>query len=127
MTVFLLVLVVLAITDEKRESKVNCRSWTTLQTWDIGVKYTLSEWLQLDPSLAVGLTVAVCHLFAIPYTGCGLNPARSLGPAVASLTFDDDHFVYWAGPIVGAVLAASVYHIMYFRSVVPFPKTFDHL
>ena len=73
--------------------------------------------MQLDPSLAVGLTVAVCHLFAIPYTGCGLNPARTLGPAVASLTFDDDHFVYWAGPIVGAVLAASVYHIMYFRSV----------
>ena len=76
-----------------------------------------SEWLKLDPSLAVGLTVAVCPLFAIPYTGCGLNPARSLGPAVASLTFDDDHFVYWAGPIVGAVLAASVYHIMYFRWV----------
>ena len=61
--------------------------------------------------------MAVCHLFAIPYTGCGLNPARSLGPAVASLSFDGDHFVYWAGPIVGAVLAASVYHIMYFRSV----------
>ena len=73
--------------------------------------------MKLDPSLAVGFTVAVCHLFAIPYTGCGLNPARSLGPAVASLTFDDDHFVYWAGPIVGAVLAASVYHIMYFRWV----------
>ena len=51
----------------------------------------------------------------------------ALGKGLASLTFDDDHFVYWAGPIVGAVLAASVYHIMYFRSVVPFPKTFDHL
>ena len=70
--------------------------------------------------------MAVCHLFAIPYTGCGLNPARSLGPAVASLSFDGDHFVYWAGPIVGAVLAASVYHIMYFRSVRNSRK-FDHL
>ncbi len=68
---------------------------------------------QLDASLAVGLTVAVCHLFAIPYTGCGVNPARSLGPAVANrLTFGDDHFVYWVGPLAGAALAAFIYEVL---------------
>jgi len=90
LTVFMLVIVVLAITDCKRESK-------------------------LDPSLAVGLTVTLCHLFAIPYTGCGLNPARSLGPAVAAGSFDGDHYVYWVGPMAGALLAPAVYHIVYFR------------
>ena len=66
----------------------------------------------------MGLTVTLCHLFAIPYTGCGLNPARTLGPALASGTIDDGyHYVYWVGPMAGAVLAALVYHIVYFRQV----------
>ena len=73
--------------------------------------------LQLDPSLAVGLTVTLCHLFAIPYTGCGLNPARTLGPAIASGTIDGEHYVYWIGPMAGAVLAAGVYHFVNLRQV----------
>jgi hypothetical protein len=57
--------------------------------------------------------VTVCHLFAIPYTGSGLNPARSFAPAVAMLKFDGDHFVYWTGPLIGAALAAFVYEILF--------------
>ncbi len=51
---------------------------------------------------------------AIPYTGCGLNPARSLGPAVVA-NFWDHHWVYWAGPMSGALLAAFLNKVRYYQ------------
>uniref|UniRef100_A0A3B3Z625 Uncharacterized protein n=1 Tax=Poecilia mexicana TaxID=48701 RepID=A0A3B3Z625_9TELE len=53
--------------------------------------------------LLVGLTVSLGHLVGV--TGCGMNPARSFGPAAVTLDFRN-HWVFWAGPIVGACVAA---------------------
>uniref|UniRef100_A0A3Q2FDA0 Aquaporin-1-like n=1 Tax=Cyprinodon variegatus TaxID=28743 RepID=A0A3Q2FDA0_CYPVA len=55
--------------------------------------------------LLVGLTVSLGHLVAVGATGCGMNPARSFGPAAVTLNFKD-HWVFWAGPILGACVAA---------------------
>jgi MIP family channel proteins len=64
--------------------------------------------------LAIGLTLAAC-IFAIgPFTGGSLNPARSLGPAVASGVFEGQA-VYWIGPVVGAVAAALLYDTLFIR------------
>ena len=41
-----------------------------------------------------------------------MNPARAFGPALLSGNWDD-HLVYWIGPIVGAVVAALVYHYVF--------------
>jgi glycerol uptake facilitator-like aquaporin len=45
-------------------------------------------------------------------TGAAMNPARAFGPALLSGTWDDQ-LVYWIGPIVGAVLAALLYHYVF--------------
>jgi len=58
--------------------------------------------------LAIGLSVAACHLYAVPLTGASMNPARSLGPALITGNFRR-HWVYWAGPFLGAFLAAIFY------------------
>jgi len=62
--------------------------------------------------MAVGLAYAGAILVAGPVTGGSANPARSLGPLIASVPFEvgsapwGDLVVYLAGPLAGAVLAA---------------------
>ena len=61
---------------------------------------------------AIGLTVAFDILCAGGLTGASMNPARSLGPALIGGHWDI-HWVYWAGPIAGAVIAAFLYDLVY--------------
>jgi len=43
-----------------------------------------------------------------------MNPARALGPAVASGHLDN-WFVYWVGPITGGVIAGLLYPSMFLK------------
>ncbi|DBA83756.1 hypothetical protein WJX77_003511 [Trebouxia sp. C0004] len=64
--------------------------------------------LQVLVPLAIGMTLFVCHLIAIPVDGCSVNPARSFGPAVVSRTFHQ-YWIFWVGPLAGATCAAVIY------------------
>ena len=61
--------------------------------------------------LAIGMTLAFAILAAGPLTGASLNPARTLGPAVASMNFTA-HWAYWVGPIVGAIVGTSAARVV---------------
>jgi aquaporin TIP len=68
---------------------------------------------QMAP-LAIGMTVVVDHFVAVPWTGASMNPARSFGPAVVAIKWTD-HWIYWIGPMVGAVFASFVYSVFFLR------------
>lgn len=63
-------------------------------------------------SVLIGFTLAVSILAIGAYTGGSLNPARSLGPAVFANHWED-HYVYWIGPLVGAIIAGLLYRIVW--------------
>ncbi|XP_077154166.1 aquaporin-2-like [Ranitomeya variabilis] len=62
-----------------------------------------------SPSLSIGLSVVVGHLVGIYFTGCSMNPARSFGPALVVGNFNT-HWIFWIGPMVGAILASLIYN-----------------
>ena len=57
-----------------------------------------------NAALAVGATIALCGLIAVPLEGASMNPARSLGPAIVSGRIDDVG-IYVIGPAIGAIVA----------------------
>lgn len=62
------------------------------------------------PGLAIGGTVALCGMFGGPLSGCSMNPARSLAPALfAGGSALGCVWIFLIGPVVGAVVAAFVY------------------
>ncbi|MDP7033804.1 MAG: aquaporin [Planctomycetota bacterium] len=59
-------------------------------------------------SLALGGVMATNILMAEPLTGASMNPARTFAPALISGKWSA-HWVFWVGPIIGAVVAAILY------------------
>jgi aquaporin Z len=80
---FLLVVVVLAVTSRPEQSGM--------------------------AGLAIGFALAVTNLVGIPLDGAGVNPARSLGPALFSGTHAlTQLWLFLIFPLVGGLLAALV-------------------
>jgi MIP family channel proteins len=67
---------------------------------------------------AIGLTITMGALFAGPFTGAALNPARAFGPALATHHWSN-HGVYWVGPLFGGVLAGVLYDRVFLRDQPP--------
>jgi aquaporin Z len=58
----------------------------------------------------IGATLFFDIVVGGPVTGAAMNPARAFGPALLAGILNPAHFlIYWAGPALGAVLAAVVY------------------
>lgn len=60
--------------------------------------------------LAIGVTLMLIHLVAIPVTGTSVNPARSLGPAIfAGGKALAQLWLFFVAPVIGAIIAALVW------------------
>ncbi|KYN06884.1 PREDICTED: aquaporin AQPAe.a-like [Cyphomyrmex costatus] len=63
-------------------------------------------------ALKFGFSVTVLSFTAGPYTGCSMNPVRSFAPALWTGNWKD-HWIYWVGPILGALLGTFVYQLLF--------------
>lgn len=61
--------------------------------------------------IAVGSTIAMEAFVAGPLTKASMNPARSIGPAIAS-GMTDHLWIYITAPIVGALIGCLLHHLI---------------
>jgi aquaporin NIP len=66
----------------------------------------------ITAGIAIGATVWFLVLFGGPVSGTGLNPARSIAPAVVSGHFES-LWIYLTAPFAGAILAVLVHRILH--------------
>jgi len=63
---------------------------------------------------AIGLVLTFDILMGGPFTGAAMNPARWFGPALVGGKWTD-FWVYIAGPLTGAIIAAALYWFSFLR------------
>jgi aquaporin NIP len=59
-------------------------------------------------AIAIGGVIGLCAMFGGPISGASMNPARSLGPALISSTWDAQ-WIYLIAPVLGALVGAFAY------------------
>ncbi|KAI7373588.1 aquaporin-like protein, partial [Hortaea werneckii] len=62
--------------------------------------------------IGIGLALFVAEIAGVYYTGGSLTPARSFGPCIAGANFQSYHYIYWIGPLLGALIAGGYYHFV---------------
>ena len=63
--------------------------------------------------LAIGISLVLIHMVAIPVTGTSVNPARSIGPAIfAGGKALSQVWLFVVAPIVGGVIGAIIWRTL---------------
>jgi aquaporin TIP len=62
--------------------------------------------------IAIGSIVGANILSAAAFDGASMNPAMSFGPALVTWSWKNQ-WVYWAGPLAGAAVAALSYELFF--------------
>ena len=68
--------------------------------------------------LTIGLVIAFDIMAFGPYTGAAMNPARWLGPALATTDWSD-WYVWLVGPIAGGIIAGVLYWAAFLKDKEP--------
>lgn len=63
--------------------------------------------------LSIGIAILVDHMFLVPLTGCGVNPARSLATNLIDGKVKSDFYVYIIGPLLASVVGGLVYEFLF--------------
>ena len=70
--------------------------------------------------LGIGLAITMDIFAGGPLTGAAMNPARAFGPQLVGGHWANG-WVWYLGPVAGAVVAAGLYEWLYLRPLAPVP------
>lgn len=81
-------------------------------------KKSLAQGIPHVAPMAIGFAVFLAHIVLVPLTGCGINPARTFGPALmnsiaGSKVWDDSYWIYFVGPFCASMAAAAFYKMIF--------------
>ncbi|KAF0497702.1 aquaporin 1 [Gigaspora margarita] len=76
-------------------------------------------------ALGIGWALFISGIAAGPYTGASLNPARTFGPALITGDYGTANWIYYLGPILGALLASAFVTI--FRNLGEYKEKLEKL
>lgn len=68
-------------------------------------------------SLKFGIVIIAIAIPMALYSGCGINPARSIGPAIYN-NYWDRQWIYWLGPLAGSAIISFVYRFVFTQTIV---------
>ncbi|OXB53639.1 hypothetical protein ASZ78_004027 [Callipepla squamata] len=87
--------------------------WEIFATFQLALAaFATTNHAAVPAGLTLGSAIIAGALAAGPFSGGSMNPARSLGPAIVTGVWDN-HWVYWVGPVLGAVLAGLCYEFIF--------------
>jgi aquaporin Z len=72
---------------------------------------TKSDRFGASALISIPLTLIMIHFALIPFDGCSVNPARSLGPALVGDQWTG-FWVFVVGPTVGAIIGWVIYTVV---------------
>ena len=64
-------------------------------------------------AIAYAFAIYICSMTISEISGSGLNPARSLAPALIAGVLGKMQFIHLLAPVIGAILAVAVYSTIY--------------
>jgi aquaporin Z len=81
-----------------------------LTTILVGVIMTVTRRQSALAPLVISLTLVMIHFAAIPISGAGVNPARTLGPAIVVGNYSKV-WIYLTAPMLGGLLGWGLYKL----------------
>nr|QKE23009.1 aquaporin 14 [Antennarius striatus] len=77
--------------------------------------FSVEEQRRRESTEPGNLTIGLAHTAGVLIGVASMNPARSLGPAIIT-GFWENHWVYWLGPVLGAVLGGVSHEFFFAQS-----------
>lgn len=114
-------LIVLAATGSRADVAATATGYEELRTAIVAeiVLTTVFVWTILSATrlggnhapLAIALVLTGVHVVGVPFSGASVNPARSFAPVVVGGEVGSTLWVYIYAPLIGAVIAWSLYRL----------------